>query len=186
MKTEMIRVYGIVQGVGFRPFVSREASDLGLCGTVANKGSYVEIHAQGSEKAVEDLKKALESRPPERSAIMEIISAHADEPPFDSFEIIDSEKEKGDIFVSPDIAVCEKCKGELFDKTNRRYLHPFINCTQCGPRLTIMDSMPYDRVRTTMADFPMCKDCEEEYTLPQGVMTPSLCAVTNAVRRSIS
>lgn len=166
MKTEMIRVYGIVQGVGFRPFVSREASDLGLCGTVANKGSYVEIHAQGSEKAVEDLKKALENRPPERSVIMEIISARADEPPFDSFEIIDSEKEKGDIFVSPDIAVCEKCKAELFDKTNRRYLHPFINCTQCGPRLTIMDSMPYDRVRTTMADFPMCKDCEEEYTDP--------------------
>lgn len=166
MKTEMIRVYGIVQGVGFRPFVSREASDLGLCGTVANKGSYVEIHAQGSEKAVEDLKKALESRPPERSVIMEMISAHLDEPPFDSFEIIDSEKEKGDIFVSPDIAVCEKCKAELFDKTNRRYLHPFINCTQCGPRLTIMDSMPYDRVRTTMADFPMCKDCEEEYTDP--------------------
>lgn len=166
MKTEMIRVYGIVQGVGFRPFVSREASDLGLCGTVANKGSYVEIHAQGSEKAVEDLKKALENRPPERSVIMEIISAHFDEPPFDSFEIIDSEKEKGDIFVSPDIAVCEKCKGELFDKTNRRFHHPFINCTQCGPRLTIMDSMPYDRVRTTMADFPMCKDCEEEYTDP--------------------
>lgn len=166
MKTEMIRVYGIVQGVGFRPFVSREASDLGLCGTVANKGSYVEIHAQGSEKAVDELKKALESRPPERSVIMEIISAHLDEPPFDSFEIIDSEKEKGDIFVSPDIAVCEKCKEELFDKTNRRYLHPFINCTQCGPRLTIMDSMPYDRVRTTMADFPMCKDCEEEYTDP--------------------
>lgn len=166
MKTEIIRVYGIVQGVGFRPFVSREASDLGLCGTVANKGSYVEIHAQGSEKAVDELKKALENRPPERSVVMEIISAHLDEPPFDSFEIIDSEKEKGDIFVSPDIAVCEKCKAELFDKTNRRYLHPFINCTQCGPRLTIMDSMPYDRVRTTMADFPMCKDCEEEYTDP--------------------
>ena len=166
MKTEMIRVYGIVQGVGFRPFVSREASDLGLFGTVANKGSYVEIHAQGSGKAVEDLKKALENRPPERSVIMEIISAHLDEPPFDSFEIIESEKEKGDIFVSPDIAVCEKCKEELFDKTNRRYHHPFINCTQCGPRLTIMDSMPYDRVRTTMADFPMCKDCEEEYTDP--------------------
>lgn len=166
MKTEIIRVYGIVQGVGFRPFVSREAADLGLCGTVANKGSYVEIHAQGSEKAVDELKKALENRPPERSVAMEIISAHLDEPSFDSFEIIDSEKEKGDIFVSPDIAVCEKCKAELFDKTNRRYLHPFINCTQCGPRLTIMDSMPYDRVRTTMADFPMCKDCEEEYTDP--------------------
>ena len=182
MKTEIIRVYGIVQGVGFRPFVSREASDLGLCGTVANKGSYVEIHAQGSEKAVEDLKKALENRPPERSVIMEIISAHADEPPFDSFEIIDSEKEKGDIFVSPDIAVCEKCKGELFDKTNRRYLHPFINhgsllWTLCPMTEFAPQWLTFQCAKTARRSTP---------TLPQGVMTPSLCAVTNAVRRSIS
>ena len=118
MKTEMIRVYGIVQGVGFRPFVSREASDLGLCGTVANKGSYVEIHAQGSEKAVEDLKKALENRPPERSVIMEIISAHFDEPPFDSFEIIDSEKEKGDIFPFFSIVFRRKEKCQSMDTSS--------------------------------------------------------------------
>ena len=83
---------------------------------------------------------------------------------FTSFEIIESEKETGDIFVSPDIATCDKCAQELFDKNDRRYLHPFINCTQCGPRLTILDAMPYDRVRTTMNDFPMCEKCEYEYT----------------------
>ena len=177
MKTEMIRVYGIVQGVGFRPFVSREASDLGLCGTVANKGSYVEIHAQGSEKAVEDLKKALESRPPERSAIMEIISAHADEPPFDSFEIIDSEKEKGDIFVSPDIAVCEKCKGELFDKTVLSAVQGSLLWTLCPMTEFAPQWLTFQCAKIARRSTP---------TLPQGVMTPSLCAVTNAVRRSIS
>ena len=166
MKTEMIRAYGIVQGVGFRPFVSREADRLGLKGTVANKGSYVEIHAQGSDEAIEGLKKALEDKAPERAMVMEVISAHCDEPSFESFEIIESEKEKGDIFVSPDIGICEKCRAELFDKGNRRYHHPFINCTQCGPRLTIMDAMPYDRVRTTMSEFPMCKSCAAEYTDP--------------------
>ena len=94
---------------------------------MANKGSYVEIHAQGSEKAVVELKNALENRPPERAMIMEMISAHLDEPPFDSFEIIDSEKEKGDIFVSPDIA--ENENESFLIKTNRRYLPTlFINC----------------------------------------------------------
>ena len=122
MKTEMIRVYGIVQGVGFRPFVSRSVRP-GLCGTVANKGSYVEIHAQGSERLWEDLKKPLKPSP-ERSVIMEIISARADEPPFDSFEIIDSEKEKGDIFVSPDIAVCENAR-ESFRQNKQKISPPF-------------------------------------------------------------
>lgn len=98
--------------------------------------------------------------------VMEIISAHEEEPPYEAFTIIESEKEKGDIFVSPDIGICEKCKAELFDKSNRRYHHPFINCTQCGPRLTIMDTMPYDRERTSMADFPMCESCAEEYSDP--------------------
>ncbi|MBQ1407668.1 MAG: carbamoyltransferase HypF, partial [Eubacterium sp.] len=82
----------------------------------------------------------------------------------DGFRIIESEKVKGDIFVSPDLAICDKCKSELFDPDDRRYLHPFINCTACGPRLTILDSMPYDRIRTSMAEFPMCGPCEAEYT----------------------
>ena len=186
MKTEIIRVYGIVQGVGFRPFVSREASDLGLCGTVANKGSYVEIHAQGSEKAVDELKKALENRPPERSVVMEIISAHLDEPPFDSFEIIDSEKEKGDIFVSPDIAVCEKCKAELFDKTNRRYLHPFTVLSAVQGSL-LWTLCPMTEFAPQWLTFQCAKTARRSIpTLPQGVMTHSPFAVTNAVLRSIS
>ena len=76
-------------------------------------------------------------------------------------------KERGDIFVSPDIATCDKCRAELFDPKDRRYLHPFINCTACGPRLTILESMPYDRERTSMKEFPMCEACHEEYVLPE-------------------
>ena len=82
---------------------------------------------------------------------------------FTQFDIIESEKTKGEIFVSPDIAICDECKEEMFDPKNRRYLHPFINCTCCGPRLTILDSLPYDRERTSMKEFPMCPSCADEY-----------------------
>ena len=164
MLTYNIRVYGIVQGVGFRPFVSRTCKENGITGTVANKGSYVEIFAQGNVLLLLD---ALKNNPPERSNILNIITREEDLPEFDTFEIIESEKDAGDIFVSPDIAICDKCKEELFDKSNRRYMHPFINCTNCGPRLTILDSMPYDRVRTSMKDFEMCPECGYEYTHPE-------------------
>ena len=165
MITYNIRVYGIVQGVGFRPFVSRTCKDNDIRGTVANKGSYVEIFAQGEN--VEALQDALKHMPPARAVILNTITHECDMPAFDSFEIIESEKDAGDIFVSPDIAICEDCKKELFDPTNRRYMHPFINCTNCGPRLTILDSMPYDRERTSMKDFEMCPECEFEYTHPE-------------------
>ena len=165
MLTYNIRVYGIVQGVGFRPFVSRICKDNGITGTVANKGSYVEIFAQGED--VNILFDALKHTPPDRAVILNIISHECDMEQFGTFEIIESEKDEGDIFVSPDIAVCEECKRELYDPTNRRYMHPFINCTNCGPRLTILESMPYDRVRTSMKDFKMCPECEYEYTHPE-------------------
>ena len=164
MLTYNIRVYGIVQGVGFRPFVSRTCKENGITGTVANKGSYVEIYAQGN---VQLLLSALKNSPPERSNILNVITREEDVPEFETFEIIESEKDKGDIFVSPDIAICDKCKAELFDKNNRRYMHPFINCTNCGPRLTILDSMPYDRERTSMKVFEMCPECGYEYTHPE-------------------
>lgn len=165
--TTIFRIYGVVQGVGFRPFVSRIAVRAGLTGSVANKGSYVEVHAQGGEDALKGFRAALEHEAPPRSAILKIISRVRTEPAYASFEIIESEHETGDIFVSPDIATCDLCKKELFDPSDRRYLHPFINCTACGPRLTILDSMPYDRVRTSMAGFPMCPQCETEYTSPE-------------------
>ncbi|MDD6337164.1 MAG: carbamoyltransferase HypF [Lentisphaeria bacterium] len=165
--TTVYRIYGVVQGVGFRPFVSRTAVRCGLTGSVANRGSYVEVHAQGPDDALREFRIALEHEAPPRSAILKIDARATEEPAFASFEIIESEHETGDIFVSPDIATCDRCKAELFDPSDRRYLHPFINCTACGPRLTILDSMPYDRVRTSMGEFPMCPACESEYTAPE-------------------
>ena len=166
--TKRIRVYGIVQGVGFRPTVSRLAEETGIRGSVSNRGSYVEIVAQGSEEQIAAFLDGLKSRPPKRSAILKIDvkDKSAGAAIFQSFEIVESIKEKGEIFVSPDIAICEDCKRELYDPSDRRYLHPFINCTSCGPRLTILDALPYDRDRTSMKEFPMCPECEREYYDP--------------------
>lgn len=171
-----IRVFGIVQGVGFRPTVKRHADACDIAGSVSNKGPYVEIFAEGSEECVHSFIKQIQEEPPKRAVILKLDvenvesgedGIHKVESETDSkekFQIIESEKEEGEIFVSPDIAICPGCKKELYDKNDRRYLHPFINCTCCGPRLTILDSMPYDRVRTSMGEFPMCEKCEYEYT----------------------
>lgn len=166
MVCRLIRIYGIVQGVGFRPFVSRLADRYGISGSVCNKGSYVEIIARADESVIGDFVHAIEAEAPERSAIVKVklIDSPVDVEVVSGFEIAESKHEDGQIFVSPDIATCPDCARELFDKNNRRYLHPFINCTQCGPRLTILDSMPYDRVKTSMASFPMCEACSDEYT----------------------
>lgn len=166
MVCRLIRIYGIVQGVGFRPFVSRLADRYGISGSVCNKGSYVEIIARADESVIGDFVHAIEAEAPERSAIVKVkvMDDPLDIEAQSGFEIALSKHEDGQIFVSPDIATCPDCARELFDKNNRRYLHPFINCTQCGPRLTILDSMPYDRVKTSMASFPMCEACSVEYT----------------------
>ena len=158
-----IKIFGIVQGVGFRPFVKRIADNNKICGNVANRGSYVEIFAQGADFDLKNFIDDIKTKNPPRSTILKIdINAFPDKN-FSDFQIIESIREAGDIFVSPDISICEKCAEELFDPNNRRYLHPFINCTACGARLTIIKSMPYDRERTSMADFPMCDACKAEY-----------------------
>ena len=169
MVTVNIHVYGIVQGVGFRPFTAVTAERFNIKGTVSNKGSYVEIIAQGEPSDIEGFEQEIKLRPPDRAVILGLDSITLDEfdRHYESFEITESEKEYGDIFISPDIATCDKCKRELFDKSDRRYLHPFINCTQCGPRLTILDAMPYDRERTSMKRFPMCQKCADEYYSPE-------------------
>ena len=165
LQTSRFKIFGIVQGVGFRPFVSRTANALGITGDVCNKGSYVEVRAQGTKDALQDFRKKLEKEPPERAVILKILQDSTEKAPlFHDFQIIESAHESGDVFVSPDIAICPKCQSELFDKSDRRYLHPFINCTSCGPRLTILDAMPYDRERTSMGAFPMCPACRYEYT----------------------
>lgn len=165
LQTCKLKIFGIVQGVGFRPFVSRTANALGITGDVCNKGSYVEVRAQGTKGALQNFRRKLETDPPERAVILKILQNSMEEAPwFRDFQIVESAHESGDVFVSPDIAICPKCQTELFDKTDRRYLHPFINCTSCGPRLTILDAMPYDRERTSMGAFPMCPACRYEYT----------------------
>lgn len=163
----MIRLYGIVQGVGFRPFVSRAADSCGIVGNVANKGSYVKVHAKGTKDNIERFIAELKNDPPPRSMVLKMDVSECPEITDESFSIVESEHEEGDIFVSPDIAVCPDCQRELFSASDRRYLHPFINCTACGPRLTILDAMPYDRERTSMKEFPMCPACEKEYYSPE-------------------
>ena len=166
--TKRIRVYGIVQGVGFRPTVSRHATASGITGTVCNKGPYVEIYAQGASSQVDTFVELLRTQPPRRAAILKLDVRPADDAPaFADFAIIESAKTKGEVFVSPDIAICDDCVRELFDPNDRRYLHPFINCTCCGPRLTILDALPYDRERTSMSVFPMCPTCAAEYYSPK-------------------
>lgn len=164
--TRRYRVFGIVQGVGFRPFVSRLAAKHGILGSVANKGPYVEILAKGRGPAMAAFRRALTEEAPERAAVLRVTEEAA--PPFsaEAFSIVESAPEGGAVFVSPDIAVCEKCRRELFDPADRRYLHPFINCTACGPRLTILDAMPYDRENTSMKAFPLCRACTAEYDDP--------------------
>ena len=146
--------------------MSRLADKYGISGSVCNKGSYVEIIARADESVISDFVHAIEVEAPERSAIVKVkvMDSPVDISIDSGFKIALSKHEEGQIFVSPDIATCPDCARELFDKNNRRYLHPFINCTQCGPRLTILDSMPYDREKTSMAGFPMCEACSDEYT----------------------
>ncbi|MBQ6966736.1 MAG: carbamoyltransferase HypF [Lachnospiraceae bacterium] len=180
----VIRIYGIVQGVGFRPFVKREADSRGIVGFVKNKGSMVEIVASGPEEGVREFYNALISSPPERAVIIrseiseECIPSVTGEGGMGDveasgaygFEIRKSEHVSGEKFMSPDIGICEECAKELFDPGNRRYLHPFINCTQCGPRFTILKSFPYDRERSSMGAFPLCPECGREYEDPDSRM----------------
>ena len=124
MVTKRIKLYGIVQGVGMRPTVARHAASLGIRGSVANLGSHVEIYAQGDPFRVESFIDLLQSQPPKRAAVLKMDVKDADSAVYDGFDIIESAKTSGEIFVSPDIAICDECLNELFDRNNRRYLHP--------------------------------------------------------------
>lgn len=161
-------VRGTVQGVGFRPFVYRVATELGLNGTVRNAGGHVLIEAAGNRAALTELARRLAADAPPLAHVREVVVAElADVPATEVFRIERSEQ-TGAVSneVPPDIAVCADCLAELTDPTDRRYRYPFINCTDCGPRATIIDELPYDRSRTAMRGFPMCPDCRREYEDP--------------------
>ncbi|MGH8970942.1 MAG: carbamoyltransferase HypF [Actinomycetes bacterium] len=162
-----IEVAGIVQGVGFRPFVHTVAARLGLTGLVGNDARGVFIEVEGPEPAVRDFLTALSTEPP-ALALVESLHAVPVPPQGDAgFRIVPSDP-AGDrsTLVSPDTATCPDCLAEVLDPAQRRFRYPFTNCTACGPRFTIVTGVPYDRARTTMAGFPMCAGCAREYADP--------------------
>ncbi|MFD3523207.1 carbamoyltransferase HypF [Streptomyces sp. NPDC058653] len=161
-------VRGVVQGVGFRPFVYVTAAELALTGSVANTGSGVVAEVEGDAGAVAEFGRRLRSDPPPL-AVVESVTA-TDRPAIGGAEFVIADSSGADrvrTLVSPDTAICRDCLAELRDPADRRYRHPFITCTHCGPRFTIVTGMPYDRAKTTMAAFEMCHDCRSEYGDPR-------------------
>jgi hydrogenase maturation protein HypF len=162
-----ILVQGTVQGVGFRPFVYRRAVSLNLKGFVRNTPEGVEIEAEGNSEAVERLIEILKSDPPPQAQIRSVESGSAAVRGSSEFAILESAGDEApSALVSPDIATCPDCLAELFHPSDRRHRYPFINCTNCGPRFTIVTGVPYDRSRTTMSAFVMCEACRTEYEDP--------------------
>ena len=172
MRHVHIHVTGIVQGVGMRPFVYREAMAHGICGWVLNAGDGVHIEAHASGAAVDGFVAALSEHAPdaarvERVEVAELAAGTWDAVDEQGFRIVASQDQTAHTtLISPDIATCDDCLRELFDPTDRRYHYPFINCANCGPRFTIIRSLPYDRAATSMDRFPMCPACTAEYADP--------------------
>ncbi len=162
-----IAVTGVVQGVGFRPFVYNLASRMMLSGWVLNHSGGVDIEVEGTAAQVSTFIADLQAKAPPLSHIASIEARPIDLQGYVGFEIRHSESQVGRYqLISPDVATCPDCLRELLDPANRRYRYPFTNCTNCGPRFTIIDDIPYDRPNTTMRVFPMCPDCRAEYDDP--------------------
>ncbi len=163
MKAYTIHVTGIVQGIGFRPFVSKLAHELGVVGTVRNDTSGVEIHIQGVDADCQLFVERLQSDLPMHGRIDTLQMEPTELQDLDDFTIILSQGVKGNAFIGADMAPCEACLQDIQDPENRRFHYGFTNCTNCGPRYTIIESTPYDRDTTSMKVFPMCEDCQREY-----------------------
>lgn len=162
-----IHVTGVVQGVGFRPFVYGLANRLDLRGWVCNTSAGVEIVIEGDEGSTGMFLRSLSEQAPPLARIDQVSVEEETPGHYANFEIRESERVEGAFQpISADIALCPDCERELFDPADRRYLYPFINCTNCGPRFTIIKDIPYDRPSTTMADFPLCENCRKEYENP--------------------
>ncbi|GFG76607.1 carbamoyltransferase HypF [Mycobacterium botniense] len=162
-------VTGVVQGVGFRPFVHRVATELGLAGFVGNNSGAVFLEVQGPPARVSEFGRRLRAEAPPLARItgVEIVDMDPETGGGTDFRIVESQTAGGATTpIPPDIAVCDECVAELFDPANRRYRHPFVTCTNCGPRFTIIRALPYDRPATTMAAFGMCERCAVEYHDP--------------------
>lgn len=172
MRHVHIHVTGIVQGVGMRPFVYREAMAHGVCGWVLNAGDGVHIEAHALSESLDEFVTALSEHAPaasrvEHVEVVDLAPGNWDAANEQGFRIVASQDQTAHTtLISPDIATCDDCLRELFDPTDRRFHYPFINCTNCGPRFTIIRSLPYDRAATSMDRFPMCPTCAAEYADP--------------------
>ncbi len=172
MRHVHIHVTGIVQGVGMRPFVYREAMAHGICGWVLNAGDGVHVEAHACAEALDGFVAALSDHAPAAARVECVVVADLEPGTWDAtdeqgFRIVASQDQTAHTtLISPDIATCDDCLRELFDPADRRYHYPFINCTNCGPRFTIIRSLPYDRAATSMDCFPMCPECAVEYADP--------------------
>ncbi|MDX2242940.1 MAG: carbamoyltransferase HypF [Leptolyngbyaceae cyanobacterium bins.302] len=159
-------IQGAVQGVGFRPFIYRLATELGLAGWVANSAQGVLIEVEGTQSHLDTFLHRLNQEPPPRSHIQQLASSWLEPVGYTDFEIRKSVGGQKTAIVLPDLATCPDCLAEIRDPTNRRYHYPFTNCTNCGPRFSIIEALPYDRPNTTMHSFVMCKQCQTEYENP--------------------
>ena len=169
LKPERLKVVvrGAVQGVGFRPFVYRVATELKLNGYVSNTAQGVFIEVEGHRDLLEQFQRRIQTEKPPRAIVQSTTSSFLDAIGYGAFEICESE-ERGDktAFILPDIATCVDCLREILDPDNRRFRYPFTNCTNCGPRFSIVEALPYDRSNTSMKKFAMCDACEREYHDP--------------------
>lgn len=163
-RTVKIRIWGIVQGVGFRPYVAKLADSMDIKGQILNLGGLVQIIITDTEERVLEFINALKESKPEPAEIVHVDMEDIPYEDFSEFEIVKSHEGGEEISMIPtDLAICFDCQNELFDEENPRYKHPFISCMICGPRYTIIDKVPYDRENTSMVDFPMCDFCAREY-----------------------
>ena len=162
-----IHITGVVQGVGFRPFVYGLAQRLHLAGQVRNTSAGVDIEVDGPREALAAFARALREEAPALARIDSLEVTERAPNGFAGFTIVASAPVPGAFQpISPDVSLCDDCRRELFDPADRRYRYPFINCTNCGPRFTIIRDIPYDRPQTTMAGFPLCDACAAEYHDP--------------------
>ena len=163
-----VEIHGAVQGVGFRQFVYRLATDLALTGWVINDTQGVFIEVEGPDATLQRFLERLPAEVPPRAIVQSIESAWLEPVGFERFEIRHSDNAGAKtVLVLPDIATCPDCLAEVSDPANRRHRYPFTNCTNCGPRFTIIEALPYDRPNTTMQRFTLCPACRAEYENPQ-------------------
>ena len=166
-KRYTVHITGIVQGVGMRPHIYKAANQFGLCGWVSNQGTAVVIDISGSKKSIQDFITALLENPPAGAKINSIKIRSEKYKAYNGFSISNSSiDDRFQGFIPPDTAICDECIKEIQDKMNRRYMYPFTNCTSCGPRYSIIRTLPYDRTNTSMSSFDMCQTCRSEYESP--------------------